>query len=58
MSETCRTFTHHVGECIRVECTRHPAWIIDVEPQPRDAERTSRQIATAAQRTHEQETDQ
>lgn len=54
----CRTFTHHVataaGDVIRVECTRHMTFVVDVPGQPKDAKPTQREIVTKTQRRHEQ----
>jgi hypothetical protein len=52
---TCHTFTHHVAGCIRVECTIHPEWVVDVEPVEKGIEPNSRQTATALQAEHESE---
>lgn len=49
----CQTFTHHVRDCIRVECAQHPKWLIDVEATKRGVTPNARQIATQAQRDHE-----
>lgn len=52
---TCHTFTHHVADGIRVECAEHPSFVVDVPPQPKGAAKTTRQLATEAQREHEVE---
>lgn len=56
----CRTFTHHVGttktdEAIRVECVVHPRWIVDAR---KTDDLTARQVAAAAQASHEAGEDQ
>lgn len=52
---TCRTFTHHVDGAIRVECTVHPRWIVDAE---KTGDLSARQVASAAQASHEAGEDQ
>lgn len=54
---TCQTFTHHVGVYVRVECAIHPRFVVDVPPQPKGAEKTTRQLAAEAQRAHEEGTE-
>lgn len=49
----CRTFTHHVGDAIRVECTRHITFVVDVPSQPKDAKPTQREIVRRTQQRHE-----
>lgn len=50
---SCQTFTHHVRGSIRVECVRHPEFVVDVEPVETGIVPNSRQIATAVQHEHE-----
>lgn len=50
----CRSFFHHVGANIRVECTRHIEFVEDVEPTPKGEQPTARQIAQAKAREHEE----
>ncbi len=49
----CHTFTHHVGGGIRVECDRHPSFVVDVPKQDNGADKSTRQLATEVQREHE-----
>lgn len=47
---TCRTFTHHVGDAIRVECVAHPAWHEDAR---KIGEHSARAVAHAIAAEHE-----
>jgi hypothetical protein len=46
----CRTFTHHVGDAIRVECVAHPAWHEDAR---KTGEHSARAVAHAIAAEHE-----